>query len=32
LALDRPTSSAAPYSEYPAPLEVVMESGEIPSL
>ena len=32
LALDRPTSSATPYSEYPAPLEVVMESGDIPAL
>jgi len=32
LALERPTSAAAPYSEYPAPLEVVMESGEVPLL
>jgi structure-specific endonuclease subunit SLX1 len=32
LALERPTSSAAAYSEYPAPLEVVMESGEVPLL
>lgn len=32
LALEKPTSAATPYSEYPAPLEVVMESGEIPAL
>lgn len=26
LGLDRPTTAAVPYDEYPAPLEVVMES------
>lgn len=33
LALDRPTSAAVPYAEYPTPLEVVMEAlEEIPAL
>ena len=32
LALEKSTTSAVPYSEYPAPLEVVMENGEIPAL
>ena len=32
LALDRPTSAAIPYEEYAAPLEVVMEKGDVPAL
>jgi len=33
LALDRPTSAAQPYAEYPVPLEVIMEAlEEIPAL
>ena len=33
LALDRPTSKAIPYSEYPEPLEVIIETGrELPAL
>lgn len=33
LALDRPTSAAVPYSEYPTPLEVVIETErELPTL
>lgn len=32
LALDRPTSAAIPYEDYPEPLEVVMEKGDVPAL
>ena len=33
LALDRPTTAAVPDSEYPTPLEVIMETGrEMPVL
>lgn len=32
LALDRPTSAATPYEEYPAPLEVIMEVNDTPAL
>lgn len=32
MALDRPTTAAIPYEEYPEPLEVVMEKGDIPIL
>jgi hypothetical protein len=32
LAMDRPTSAAVPYEEYAAPLEVMMEKGDIPTL
>jgi len=33
LSLDRPTTAAQPYSEYPTPLEVVWESEkEVPAL
>jgi structure-specific endonuclease subunit SLX1 len=32
LAMDRPTTFAVPYEEWPAPPEVVWESGECPAL
>jgi hypothetical protein len=32
MALDRPTTAAVPYEDYPEPLEVVMEKGDIPVL
>jgi predicted GIY-YIG superfamily endonuclease len=32
LAMDRPTTVAVPYEEWPAPPEVVWESGECPAL
>jgi len=32
LAMDRPTTAAAPYETWPAPPEVVWESGECPAL
>ena len=32
LALDRPTTAAVDYSEYERPLEVVIETGELPVL
>jgi len=32
LAMDRPTTVAVPYEEWPAPPEVIWESGECPAL
>jgi hypothetical protein len=33
MALDRPTTAAVPYEDYPEPLEVVMEDDKaIPTL
>ena len=32
LSLERPSSSAVAYADYPKPLEVVMEKGEVPPL